>query len=62
MGNRRFREQLCDDEHIHQQHGITDEVDVTTTKDYMQAREGGREGRGRGGKGQLSQFYSQFLA
>ena len=36
MGNRKFYDQMLQDAMFQQQYKITDEVDVTTLKDYMQ--------------------------
>lgn len=36
MGNRKFYDQMLQDAMFQQQYRITDEVDVTTLKDYMQ--------------------------
>ena len=36
MGNRQFYEQMLEDAMFQRQYKITDEVDVTTLKDYMQ--------------------------
>lgn len=36
MGNRQFYDQMLRDAIFQQQYKITDEVDVTTLKDYMQ--------------------------
>jgi len=39
MGTRVFYNQLMTDTLLHQVHGITDEVDVSTLKDYMKVAE-----------------------
>lgn len=36
MGHRKFYDQMIQDMIQHQKHRITDEVDITTLKDYMQ--------------------------
>lgn len=36
MGNRKFYDQMLQDAMYNQQYKITDEIDVTTLKDYMQ--------------------------
>lgn len=36
MGNRRFYDQMLQDAMYNQQYRVTDEIDVTTLKDYMQ--------------------------
>lgn len=36
MGARKFYDQVIQDTLQHQTHRVTDEVDVTTLKDYMQ--------------------------
>lgn len=36
MGSRKFYDQMLEDACQHQQRGITDEVDITNMKDYMQ--------------------------
>ena len=38
MGDRKFQQQVMSDMNQHVHHGATDEVDITTTKDYMQVR------------------------
>ena len=38
MGNRKFYEQMLEDAMFQRQYKITDEIDVTTLKDYMQVR------------------------
>lgn len=38
MGNRKFYDQLIADMCQHEKDRITDEIDVTTMKDYMQVR------------------------
>ena len=38
MGHRKFYDQMIADTCQHEQDRITDEVDVTTVKDYMQVR------------------------
>ena len=38
MGNRQFYEQMLEDAMFQRQYKITDEIDVTTLKDYMQVR------------------------
>ncbi len=40
MGNRKYCDQVLEDACQNQQLGITDEVDITTMKDYMQVRIG----------------------
>ena len=36
MGNRKYYDQMLEDACQHYEVGITDEVDVTTMKEYMQ--------------------------
>ena len=38
MGNRKFYDQMLQDAMYKQQYRITDEIDVTTLKDYMQVQ------------------------
>lgn len=42
MGNRKFYDQIIADMCQHEKDRITDEIDVTTMKDYMQVYWGGR--------------------
>ena len=37
MGNRLFHQMVISDINEHEHFGATDEIDITTTKDYMQA-------------------------
>ena len=41
MGNRKFYDQIIADMCQHEKDRITDEIDVTTMKDYMQVYWGG---------------------
>lgn len=41
MGNRKFYDQIIADMCQHEKDRITDEIDVTTMKDYMQVHWGG---------------------
>lgn len=68
MGGRKYHQQVLDDMHEHEHYGVTDEVDITTTKDYMQVGKGvGEEGRrdigetsGRGNK-EVKEHDTSFL-
>lgn len=41
MGDRRYHQQVLHDMNEHEHFGATDEVDISTTKDYMQVNGGG---------------------